>query len=63
MLGQFAAELTQLIFAGQQTIQQAIPILQQLMADLTGHLGNSSTILQAAVQQLAQLLSSIYIKE
>jgi len=58
LLAQFTAEITQLIFSGQQVLAQAKPILQQLAADLQSHLGNSSTILQAAVQQLAQILNN-----
>ena len=34
------------------------PILAQLQNDLVNHLGNSSDILNAAVQQLAQVLAS-----
>ena len=59
LLAQFTAELTQLLFSGAQVLSQAKPILQQLATDLQTHLGNSSTILTAAVAQLAQLLSSI----
>ena len=58
-MAQFSAELTQLLFSGAQVLSQAKPILQQLATDLQTHLGNSSTILTAAVAQLAQLLSSI----
>ena len=58
LLAQFTAELTQLLFSGAQVLAQAKPILQQLATDLQNHLGNSSTILTAAVAQLAALLNS-----
>jgi len=58
LLAQFTAEITQLIFSGQQVLAQAQPILQQLASDLLNHTNNASTILQGAVQQLGQLLSN-----
>jgi len=58
LLAQFTAEITQLIFSGQAILAQAKPILQQLATDLVNHTSNASTILQQAVQQLAQVLSN-----
>ena len=37
------------------------PILAQLQTDLVNHIGDAKPILTAAVQQLAQILSSIII--
>ena len=58
LLAQLSLVLTQLLFSGTQVLSQAIPILQQLISDLGNNSGNQSTIISAAVAQLANLLSS-----
>ena len=55
-VGQVIALGTQLIFAGQQALANAKPILAQLVSDLTNHTGNAVTIVQQAIQQLTQVV-------
>jgi hypothetical protein len=50
---------TQLLFAGQQLFKEKIlPILSQLVSDLTNHVGDASTIVSQAISQLNNVLSN-----
>jgi len=53
----FQAALTQLLLQGTQALNNARPIIQQLVSDLTSHVGNSGTIVQGALQQLNGVLA------
>jgi nucleoside diphosphate kinase len=57
LLAQLQAELTQLLFSGQQILSQARPIFQQLVRDLRAHAENAVPLVSAAVTQLAALLN------
>ncbi len=57
MVAQFTAILTQLIFSGKQIIEQAKPIINQLVSDLINHTGSASSIVSQAVSQLSALIS------
>ncbi len=48
----------QLVFAGKDVLEQAKQIFAQLVTDLTNHTGNASTMVQAAINQVAELLKS-----
>jgi len=56
LFGKLMAELTQLLFAGQQVLANAKPIIAQMISDLTNHFGDASTIVAQAVQSLAGIL-------
>jgi cellobiose-specific phosphotransferase system component IIA len=57
VVAQFTAIGTQLLFAGQQILSQAKPILNQLVSDLVNHAGDATTIVAQAVATLNQLLA------
>ncbi len=57
LVAQFQAVLTQLLFAGQQAINNAKPIFSQLVSDLTNHIGDAVPLVQNAVAQLTQVLA------
>ncbi len=50
----------QLVFAGQDILAQAQAIFSQLVQDLVNHTGTASSLVQAAIAQVAELLKSIY---
>ena len=56
---QLIAEGMQLVFAGKDVLAQAQVIFAQLVTDLTAHTGNAATIVQNAINMVAQLLQSI----
>ncbi|CAF0988861.1 unnamed protein product [Brachionus calyciflorus] len=47
---------TQLLFAGQQLLAQAKPILSQLVSDLLSHASDAAPLVQQAIGQLTALL-------
>nr|ACV04427.1 MRP motif repeat 4 protein precursor [Brachionus manjavacas] len=47
---------TQLLFAGQQLVEQAKPILSQLVSDLLSHAGDAAPLVQQAIAQLTGLI-------
>ena len=49
----------QLLFAGSQVINQAKEIFAQLVTDLTNHTASASTLVNAAIAQVGQILNSI----
>ncbi len=55
---QLISEAMQLVFAGKDILEQAKQIFAQLVTDLTNHTGNASTMVQAAINQVAELLKS-----
>ena len=57
-VAQILNEATQLIFAGQDVLSQAQAIFAQLVADLTSHTGNAASIVQLAINQVAEILKS-----
>jgi hypothetical protein len=56
LVGQFTSILTQLLFAGQQMWQQAIPVFNNLVSELTNHAGNAVQLVSQAVLQLTTVL-------
>ena len=57
LYSQFMGLLTQLIFAGQQVWQQAIPVFNNLVSELTNHAGNAVQLVSQAVLQLTGVLN------
>ena len=47
---------TQLLFAGQQILAQAKPILNQLVSDLLSHAGDAVPLVAQAISQLSGLV-------
>ena len=58
LYGQFLALATQLLFAGQQMWQQAIPVFNNLVAEMTSHAGNAVQLVSQAVLQLTSVLAN-----
>ena len=58
LYSQFMGLLTQLIFAGQQVWQQAIPVFNNLVSELTNHAGNAVQLVSQAVLQLTSVLAN-----
>ena len=48
----------QLVFAGQDKLKEAQAIFAQLVSDLTNHTGNAATIVQTAINMVAEILKS-----
>ncbi len=55
---QILNEAMQLVFAGQDKLKEAKEIFAQLAADLTSHTGNAATIVQNAINMVAEILKS-----
>jgi len=55
---QILNEAMQLVFAGQDKLKEAQLIFAQLVSDLTNHTGNAATIVQTAINMVAELLKS-----
>jgi hypothetical protein len=58
LYSQFVALATQLLFAGQQMWQQALPVFNNLVAELTAHTGNAVQLVSQAVLQLTSVLAN-----
>ena len=52
------SEGMQLLFAGKEIVAQAKVVLAQLVSDLTNHTNTASTLVAAAVSQIAEILKS-----
>ena len=52
------SEGMQLLFAGKEVINQAKEIFSQLVSDLTNHTASASTLVNAAIAQVGQILNS-----
>ena len=48
----------QLVFAGKDKLKEAQVIFEALVADLTNHTANASTLVQTAINMVAELLKS-----
>ena len=48
----------QLVFAGKDKLKEAQVIFEALVADLTSHTANASTLVQTAINMVAELLKS-----
>ena len=56
---QLISEAMQLVFAGKDVLEQAKEIFAQLVSDLTNHTGNAATMVQLAINQVAEILKSM----
>jgi acetoin utilization deacetylase AcuC-like enzyme len=55
---QLVSLMTQLVFAGQQMWTQAMPVFNNLVAELTAHTGNAVQLVSQAVLQLTSVLAN-----
>ena len=58
LYSQLVALATQLVFAGQQMWQQAIPVFQNLVSELQNHAGNAVQLVSQAVLQLTAVMNN-----
>ncbi len=58
LIATLVSEGMQLLFAGKEVVAAAKQVLAQLVADLTNHTASASSLVAAAVAQIAEILKS-----